>query len=128
RGVADRLEHDPEKACPGLDPGCAAVFGQDAPAKSYSGWMLAALTSSPRRARPRLIRSASSAGVPGATTRPSVASFSLIGGSSRILRAVSLIREMIGAGVAAGTNSPSQDDISKPGNVSPTVGTSGIAA
>jgi hypothetical protein len=24
-----KQEHDPEKACPGLDPGCAAVFGQD---------------------------------------------------------------------------------------------------
>jgi hypothetical protein len=23
------LEHDPEKACPGLDPGCPAVFGKD---------------------------------------------------------------------------------------------------
>src|SRR5262245_48927558 len=23
------LKHDPEKACPGLDPGCAAVFGKD---------------------------------------------------------------------------------------------------
>ncbi|MBX9827232.1 MAG: hypothetical protein K2Y27_19845 [Xanthobacteraceae bacterium] len=25
----DELEHDPEKACPGLDPGCEAVFGKD---------------------------------------------------------------------------------------------------
>ena len=23
------MKHDPEKACPGLDPGCAAVFGKD---------------------------------------------------------------------------------------------------
>ena len=31
------LEHDPEKACPGLDPGCEAVFGKDhAQAKGYS--------------------------------------------------------------------------------------------
>ena len=26
---AVRLEHDPEKACPGLDPGWKAVFGKD---------------------------------------------------------------------------------------------------
>ena len=25
----ERLAHDPEKACPGLDPGCVAVSGQD---------------------------------------------------------------------------------------------------
>jgi hypothetical protein len=24
-----RLEHDPEKACPGLDPGWEPVFGKD---------------------------------------------------------------------------------------------------
>src|SRR6185436_16514461 len=28
-GCWRHLEHDPEKACPGLDPGSAAVFGQD---------------------------------------------------------------------------------------------------
>jgi hypothetical protein len=27
--VSGPLKHDPEKACPGLDPGCAAVFGKD---------------------------------------------------------------------------------------------------
>ena len=33
-GSSER-EHDPEKACPGLDPGCAAVFGKDhAPPKT----------------------------------------------------------------------------------------------
>jgi hypothetical protein len=32
------LEHDPEKACPGLDPGWIPVFGKDhAPPKSWSG-------------------------------------------------------------------------------------------
>jgi hypothetical protein len=31
-------KHDPEKACPGLDPGCAAVFGKDhAQTRSWSG-------------------------------------------------------------------------------------------
>jgi len=27
--LAPRLEHDPEKACPGLDPGWTPVFGKD---------------------------------------------------------------------------------------------------
>jgi hypothetical protein len=35
---AARSEHDPEKACPGLDPGWKLVFGNDhAEAKSQSG-------------------------------------------------------------------------------------------
>jgi hypothetical protein len=34
----ETLEHDPEKACPGLDPGWIAVFGKDhAPLISWSG-------------------------------------------------------------------------------------------
>jgi hypothetical protein len=34
----ERLEHDPEKACPGLDPGWVPVFGKDhAPPISESG-------------------------------------------------------------------------------------------
>jgi hypothetical protein len=33
-----KQEHDPEKACPGLDPGCAAVCGRDhAQTRSWSG-------------------------------------------------------------------------------------------
>jgi hypothetical protein len=32
------MEHDPEKACPGLDPGWAPVFGKDhSPPISQSG-------------------------------------------------------------------------------------------
>jgi hypothetical protein len=32
--IRPHLEHDPEKACPGLDPGWHPVFGQDhAPTK-----------------------------------------------------------------------------------------------
>jgi hypothetical protein len=37
-GVRVELEHDPEKACPGLDPGWLPVFGKDhAPPISESG-------------------------------------------------------------------------------------------
>ena len=33
--ISERVEHDPEKACPGLDPGWVPVFGKDhAPRKS----------------------------------------------------------------------------------------------
>jgi hypothetical protein len=33
--MLQQKEHDPEKACPGLDPGWIPVFGKDhAPAKS----------------------------------------------------------------------------------------------
>jgi hypothetical protein len=32
------VEHDPEKACPGLDPGWAPAFGKDhAPTTNWSG-------------------------------------------------------------------------------------------
>jgi hypothetical protein len=35
--AGSQLEHDPENACPGLDPGWIPVFGKDhAPTKSQS--------------------------------------------------------------------------------------------
>ncbi len=90
--------------------------------------MLAALISAARTSVSRLIIAASSARVIGPTTKPSAASFSFTDGSLKILVIVSPIRATSGAGVAAGANTPSQDDISNPGIVSPIVGTSGIAA
>src|SRR5262249_47435700 len=58
RSISKKFEHDPEKACPGLDPGWTPVFRQDhAPLKladffaALAPFLLAALTS--RRLGPR---------------------------------------------------------------------------
>src|SRR5262249_58060722 len=45
------LEHDPEKACPGLDPGWTPVFGKDhAPRISWSGMTIRRKSSRPNGA------------------------------------------------------------------------------
>ena len=71
---------------------------------------------------------ASSAGVLGATASPSAASFSFTASILSTFTIASLSRASSGDGVAAGAKNPTQDDISKPGTVSPMVGMSGIAA
>ena len=86
------------------------------------------LTSSPREVRPLLTMSASSSGVLVATATPRAANFSFTASIASTFRIAALSRAISGAGVAAGAKMPCQDDISNPGTVSPTVGTSGIAA
>src|SRR5207244_295580 len=125
---------------PGLVPGIHAFLFEICRSKTwmagsspamteyYSGWMPAALISSPRTFRPSLTVSASSVGELATTTRPRLASFALTASVLRIFAIAVLSCAMIGCGVPAGANSPTQDDISKPGTVSPMVGTSGIAA
>ena len=82
-----------------------------------------------RIALSRLMISANSGRVIGVTTRPSAREPLL---DRRIVEdrgdGIADLGATSGAGVAAGANTPSQDDISKPGIVSPMVGTSGIAA
>ncbi len=96
-------------------------------ASRYSGWMLAAFTSSPREVSPVLTMSASSSGVLVATATPSTPSFSFTASVFSTSRIAALRRAITGAGVAAGAKMPCHDDISNPGTVSPMVGTSGIA-
>src|SRR5262245_14500570 len=70
--------------------------------RRYSAWMLAALTNSPRTARPSLTTAASSAGVLGATARPSAASFSFTAPVVSTFTIASLRRAISGEGVPAG--------------------------
>src|SRR5262249_35256027 len=58
--LVHRLEHDPEKACPGLDPGWVPVFGKDhAPPKSESGMTIEEKSSRP--SAPRIVGMTNSA-------------------------------------------------------------------
>src|SRR5207302_6612347 len=68
--IEAELLRDPERA-KGAGAGDAIdPQRRHAIAPRYSGWMLAAFTSSPRAAGPRSTISASSSGVPGATATP----------------------------------------------------------